>query len=123
MRNFPFAEVKKSLERYRLIAKYFYGDYYPLTEYTQNTDAWMAYQLDLPDQGEGMIVVLKRPTANYSQASLPLKAVLRDSLYEITNLDTGEHKIVAGTELADKGVEVRLLKNPDSALVIYRRKV
>jgi alpha-galactosidase len=120
--NFPFAEVKKSLEQYRLIAKYFYGDYYSLTEYTPSTDAWMAYQLDLPDQGEGMVVVLKRPAANYSQASLPLRAVLRDSPYEITNLGTGENKIVTGEELSDRGVEVRLLKIPDSALLLYRRK-
>jgi alpha-galactosidase len=121
--NFPFAEVKRSLEQYRLIAKYFYGDYYPLTEYTQTTDAWMAYQLDLPNQGEGMVVALKRPLADYSRASLPLKAILVDSPYEITNVDTGERKIVTGRELTDKGIEVRLLKAPDSALLIYHRRV
>jgi alpha-galactosidase len=122
-RNFPFAQVKKSLEQYRLIAKYFYGDYYPLTEYTQTTDAWMAYQLDLPNKGEGMVVVLKRPLANYSRASLPLKAILVNSHYEITNVDTGEHKIVSGRELTDKGIEVRLLRAPDSALLIYHQRV
>jgi alpha-galactosidase len=120
-RNFPFAEVKKSLEQYRLIAKYFYGDFYPLTDYTQTTDTWMAYQLDLPNQGEGMVVVLKRPLASYSQTSLLLKAILADSQYEITNVDTGEHKIVTGRELTDKGIGVHLLKAPDSALFIYRR--
>jgi len=122
-RTFPFAEVKKSLEQYRLVAKYFYGDYYPLTEYTQTTDAWMAYQLDLPSQGEGMVVVLKRPAADYVQARLPLKAIVVNSEYEATNLDTGEHKIIAGSELAGKGIEVRLLRVPDSALLIYRRKI
>jgi alpha-galactosidase len=121
--NFPFAEVKKSLEQYRSIAKYSYGDYYPFTEYTQTTDAWVAYQLDLPDQGEGMIVVLKRPAANYSQANLPLKAILQDAQYEVTNLDTSESKLVVGRELTDKGVEIRLSKVPDSALLIYRRKI
>jgi hypothetical protein len=122
-RNFPFAEVKRSLEQYRLLAKYFYGDYYPLTEYTQTTDAWMAYQLDLPSQGEGVVVVLKRHLADYSRASLPLRAIRVDSHYEITNVDTGEHKIVTGRELTDKGIEVRLLKAPDSALLIYQRRV
>ncbi len=122
-RNFPFAEVKKSLEQYRAIAPYFYGDYYPLTEYTQTTDAWMAYQLDLPEQGKGMVVVLKRSVADYNQASLPLKAIQGDSLYEITNVDTGEQKIVAGRELRDRGIEICLLKAPDSALFVYRRQV
>jgi hypothetical protein len=120
--NFPLAEVKKSLEQYRSIAKYFYGDYYPSTEYTQTTDALVAYQLDLPDQSEGIVVVLKRSAADYSNASFPLKAVLRDATYQITNLDTGENKIVAGRKLADTGIAVRLLRAPDSALLVYRRK-
>src|ERR1019366_1418274 len=56
--NFPFNEIEQTLEQYRGIQKYFYGDYYPLTLYSQAEDAWMAYQLDLPEQGEGLVVVL-----------------------------------------------------------------
>jgi hypothetical protein len=70
-----------------------------------------------------MVVVLKRPAADYVQARLPLKAIVVNSEYEATNLDTGEHKIIAGSELAGKGIEVRLLRVPDSALLIYRRKI
>ena len=121
-RNFPFAEIKKSLEQYRFIAPFFYGDYYPLTEYTQTLDTWMAYQLDLPEQGKGLVVVLKRPHANYSQTSLPINAISVDSQYEITNVDTGDKNVVAGKQLHDRGLEVQLLKAPDSALLIYRRK-
>jgi alpha-galactosidase len=119
--DFPFAEVKKSLVQYRSIAEYFYGDYYPLTEYTQTTDAWVAYQLDLPEQGEGMVVVLKRPEATNIQANLPLKAILRNATYQVTNLDTGDNKTLVGKDLIDKGIEVRLLRAPDSALLIYRK--
>jgi hypothetical protein len=104
------------------IQKYFYGDYYPLTEYTQTSDAWMAYQLDLPDQGEGMIVVLKRPLSDYRQAVFPLRALRRDAMYEITNLDTAANTTLSGKELIDKGLEAHLLNRPDSALLRYRRR-
>ena len=52
----------------------------------------MAYQFDLPHQGEGMIVVLKRPASAYGQAAFPLRALRQNAQYEITNLDSGEKK-------------------------------
>jgi len=120
--HFPFAEVKRSLERHVAIQRYFYGDYYPLTEYTQAGDAWIAYQLDLSDEGEGMVVALKRPPSKYTRAIFQLKALRREAVYEITNLDTSENKTLTGGELMDKGLEAVLLNKPDSALLCYRRK-
>src|SRR5581483_8452874 len=119
---FPFAEVKKSLEQYRSIQKYFYGDYYPLTEYSQTNDAWVAYQLDLPKEGEGLVVVLKRPQSDYTRAVFGLHALTRDATYEITNLDTSESLMMDGEGLVSGGLEVVLLKKPDSGLFRYRRK-
>ena len=120
--NFPFAAVKQSLEQFRSIQKYFYGDYYPLTEYTQANDEWMAYQLDLPGQGEGLVVVLKRPFSAYRQAVFPLQALTRDAVCEITNLDSGMKRALDGKELTDNGIEVRLSKRPDSVLLQYHKR-
>jgi len=120
--HFPFASVRRCLERHIAIQRYFYGDFYPLTEYTQAGDAWIAYQLDLSDEGEGMVVALKRPLSNYTRAIFQLKALRREALYEITNLDTSENKTLTGGELMDKGLEAVLLDKPDSALLSYRRK-
>jgi len=120
--RFPFTAVRKSIEQYRSVQEYFYGDYYPLSEYTQASDGWMAYQFDLPDKGEGFVVVLKRQFSNYRQASFPLTALREDAVYEITNLDSGENKTLTGSELIDKGLEASLLNQPDSALLRYRRK-
>ena len=120
--HFPFAEIKQSVEQYRSVQKYFYGDYYPLTEYSLASDTWVAYQLDLPEQGEGMIVIVKRPASDYREATFPLQALRQDSRYEITNLDSGEKKTFTGKELTEKGLEARLEGKPDSALLCYRRQ-
>jgi alpha-galactosidase len=118
----PFAAIKKSLEQYQSIQKYFYGDYYPLTEYTQASDAWVAYQLDLPDTGEGLVVIVKRPLSTFTQAVFPLNALSAGAAYGLTNLDTGESRTLTGRELVEKGVEARLLQRPDTAVFRYRRK-
>jgi hypothetical protein len=120
--KFPFAAVKKSLEKYRSVRKYFNGDFYPLTEYTQNDDAWMAYQFDLPAQGEGLVVVLKRPSSNFGQASFSLKALEPNAIYEITNLDSARTQIAPAAQLSGKGLEVRLPRQPDSVLLRYQRR-
>ncbi len=119
--NFPFAEAKRSIERYLEIQRYFYGDFYPLTDYAQTNDVWMAYQFDLPDAGEGLLVVLKRPLSEYTRAVFPLNALQPGSNYELRNLDTNEKGTLTGKELMEGGVAVRLPAQPDSALLRYHR--
>jgi len=119
--GFPFDRVKKVLGRQRKIESYFYGDYYPLTEYSQAEDAWEAYQLDLADKQEGLIVVLKRPRSDYVSALFPLRALDHYGFYEISNLDTGKRWIASGSKLVEQGLELALLNKPDSALILYRR--
>ena len=111
------------LEQQQAIEKYHYGDFYPLTEYSQDDDdVWMAYQLDLPAANEGLVVALKRPESAYTRALFPLRALREDASYEITNLDTNQRTILLGRHLMNEGLELFLLKKPDSALIRYRRK-
>jgi hypothetical protein len=119
--RYPFDEVRKRIAQYREIQKYFYGDYYPLTEYTQANDAWMAYQLDLPESGEGLVVVLKRPLSRFTEAAFPLRALDPRASYEVTNLDGGARSVSGGAELGAGGLVVRLAAQPASALIRYRR--
>ena len=93
-----------------------------MTEYTQNEDAWFAYQLDLPDQGEGIVVVVKRPLSNFTRAAFPLQALFAEGAYEVTNLDTGEIRNFSGRELGGQGLEMDIPNNPGDACFIYHRK-
>ena len=119
----PFAAIRKSLEKYRAIQRYFNGDFYPLTEYSQNDDAWMAYQFDLAAEGEGIVVVLKRPASTFDQALLPLKALSNNAHYAITNLDSATTQVLSGAHLSGKGLETSLPKQPDSVVFRYRKTV
>jgi len=114
-------EAKALLEQYLAIQKYYYGDFYPLTPYSQSPDAWMAYQLDLPESGEGLLVVLKRPKSTQKSQRLRLFGLDRGASYEVTNLDSSQSQKIGGNVLTDHGLEVMLAGQPDSALVRYAR--
>ena len=118
--GFPFEGVKKELEQQRWIEKYFYGDYYPLTQYSQAEDAWEAYQLHLADRQEGLVVVLKRPLSNFITAVFPLKALDQDRSYELFNMDSGERLVISGKTILQQGLKVTLPRKPDTALIRYK---
>jgi alpha-galactosidase len=120
--NFPFAWAKTALDQYLELRQYYYGDYYPLTGYSQATDAWMAYQLDGPAPGKGLVVALRRPDSPYLSARFILHELDARASYRVTNLDTKQQVTSSGTELLNKGLEVVLQKQPDSALLLYERQ-
>jgi alpha-galactosidase len=113
------SNIKKNFAQYLSIHKYFYGDYYPLAEYSEAEDAWMAYQLNRPDMDEGVLVVLKRPKSFCTDAAFPLSGLKDQANYKVTNLDTHQSWILPGRQLRTQGVVVELLNKPDSALFVY----
>jgi len=120
--NFPFDWAKRALAQYLQIRDFYEGDYYPLTGYTQATDAWMAYQLDRPDRGDGLIVALRRPQSPYEAARFKLRGPEADKTYEVTDLDTGAKRPYRGEELRAPGLSVAIASKPGSALLLYRRQ-
>ena len=113
-------QAKAIIDQYLSIQKYFYGDYHPLTPYSQAADAWLAYQLHLPERDEGLVVALKRPASASTKAALRLHRLAREATYEVTFVDTAKSKRISGSELTGAGLEIELSKKPDSALVRYR---
>jgi alpha-galactosidase len=109
------------IEQYLGIRRFYYGDYYPLTEYSRAKDVWMAYQLDLPEAGEGLIVVLKRPESKQVRETLRLKALAGAASYQVLNLDSMQSQSLPGRRLLGEGLDVQLVRQPDSALIRYRR--
>jgi alpha-galactosidase len=120
--DFPFAWAKTTLDGYLKIRDFYYGDYYPLTGYSQENDLWMAYELSRPDQGRGLVVALRRPGSPYESARLVLRGPEDNASYEITNLDTRERTTATGSDLRRTGLAVSLNTRPGSALFLYQRK-
>ena len=101
--DFPWTWAKKTVDQYVAYRKLFYGDYYPLTGYSQAQDLWMAYQFHRADLGEGLVVALKRPKSPYQTARFRLQGLEESAQYELTNPDTKESKTYSGKELLNEG--------------------
>jgi len=120
--DFPFDWARRTLEQYLEIRDFYYGDYYPLTSYSQAADQWTAYQLDRPEIGTGLVVVLRRPESPYEVSRLPLHELDPKATYQVTNLDTGERVQATGRILVEQGLRVDIPKRPGSALLIVRKQ-
>jgi alpha-galactosidase len=117
--NFPWAWAKTALTQYLELRPYYYGDFYPLTGYSQSAGVWMAYQLDGPAPGKGLVVVLRRPDSPYVSARLVLHGLDPSATYRVTNLDTKQQADFAGSVLLREGLKVVLDSKPGSALLTY----
>jgi alpha-galactosidase len=120
--EFPFDWARGTLDQYKAIRHFYYGDYYPLTAYSQARDVWMAYQLDRPDLRQGLVVALRRPSSPYETARFPLRGLDADAQYLITDLDTQATRRLTGGELMQQGLPVSLPRRPGSALITYARE-
>lgn len=118
--DYPFARSKELLEQYLSVRDYFLGDYYPLTEYSSQEDAWMVYQLDRPEFGDGLVVALKRPGSPFDHGRFRLHGLKPDVDYEALDVDSGTMRRHSGSSLLRDGVEIELKEAPGSALIKYR---
>ncbi len=112
-------EAKKQLQQYRSVQKFFLGDYYPLTAYSQKNTDWLAWQFNLPEESAGMVQIFRREKSVYESAGLKLFGLEPDQKYMVENLDSGEQKIFMGNDLLQKGLVATITNQPGSALLKY----
>ena len=118
--TFPFAWARTILQQYLQIRPYYYGDYYPLTGYSQAKDLWMGYQMDRPGEGDGMVVALRRPESPYESARFPLKGLNATAIYQVTTQGEEGTREYSGSQLIQDGLPVNLKSSPGSAVIIYK---
>jgi alpha-galactosidase len=112
--------LRKLLNEYLAIRPYLFGDFYPLMPYSLEQDTWIAWQFDVPEQGEGMVQAFRRGQSNYEIAHFKLCGLDAGPKYVLTNLDTGEPQTLSGRELLDKRLAVRITEQPGSAVITYK---
>jgi alpha-galactosidase len=113
-------DARELIIQYLNIQKYFYGDYYPLTAYSTARDVWIAWQLDLPEIGEGMIQAFRRENCPQESSRLILKGLEENSKYTLTNLDSSDSYMMTGKELMEIGLNVGIKQQPGSLIILYK---
>ncbi|MFI5380687.1 MAG: alpha-galactosidase [Tepidisphaerales bacterium] len=119
--DLDYALLRKLVSQWRELTDYFWGDFYPLTSWSSTSDVWMAWQLDRPEDGKGMVEAFRRPGSVYESAKFKLRGVDPAATYRVRNLDVEGETRVSGRELLDVGLPVTITDRPGAVVLRYER--
>ncbi len=80
---------------------------------------WLAYQLNRPDKGDGIIIAFRRKDCMAESAEVKLRGLDPASNYELVN-DGSDRMVKTGSELMQKFL-LTLPDKPGSLLIKYRK--
>jgi len=114
--------IQKRIQDYKKLRPYFYADYYPLTESLNNTgdDVWLAYQLNRPEQKDGIVIAFRRGECMKEMIEVKLQGLVAGADYELTDDDSGKKVVVKGAEL-NNGLSLSVTEKPGSLLLWYKK--
>jgi alpha-galactosidase len=114
--------LRKLYREAQQVQPYLLGDYYPLTPYCRGTDAWVAWQFDRPEHGDGLVQAFRRQQCADRERRFKLRGLDAKARYRVTNLDEPEAaKEYTGAQLAEEGIPVTVDDQPGAAIITYRR--
>jgi len=99
--------------------KYFFGDFYPLTNEQRNPAAWSTYHLYLPNSQEGMILALRREKSDVQSMTFDLLSIDPAKRWKFEDYDSGKMWTASGKDIREKGFDVVIPNRRDSRLIFY----
>jgi alpha-galactosidase len=123
VKEIDYAALRRLVSQWRRISPCYYGDFYPLTRFSRDRDAWIGWQFDLPEQGRGVVQVFRRDESVYTAAQLRLRGLAPDARYVLGELNGGgeEQTQITGGALLDPGLRVTIDERPGVAVIAYER--
>jgi alpha-galactosidase len=121
-REHSVPELQKYFQEFKRLRPYYYGDYYPLTSTENMTkdNVWLAYQMNRPEQGDGIIMAFRRKNCNDGSVIVNLKGIDPKKNYELTDEDAQIKLTKTGEELI-KGLTLTQNQKPGSLLIWYKK--
>ena len=113
-------DIQKRIQDYKNLRPYFYGDYYPLTPANTRDNAWLAYQLNRPEQGDGIVLAFRRADAGKELIQVKLSGLEEKASYELYFEDYNLTLRKTGLELMDK-LELAIPQKPSSLMIRYKK--
>ena len=114
--------MQKSIIEFKFLRPYYYGDYYPLTgtDGLTQDDIWLAYQMNRPSFGDGIIVAFRRKDCTLESIIVNLHGVDSNEKYLLFNEDTQVSETLSG-EVLKSGYTLKLTDKPGSVLIRYKK--
>ncbi|MFA6243407.1 MAG: hypothetical protein WC655_20880, partial [Candidatus Hydrogenedentales bacterium] len=112
-------QIKANVVQAKRCKKYFFGDYYPLTNQQRIPAAWSAYHLYLPAEKEGMILALRREKSDVSVMTFDLLTIDPAKNWKFEDYDSGKTWVVSGKQIREEGFAIDIPNRRDSRLIFY----
>ncbi|MBN2021181.1 MAG: alpha-galactosidase [Pirellulales bacterium] len=112
---------RRLIGQWRDVAGCMLGDYYPLTPHNLDDAAWIAWQFDRPEQGDGFVQAFRRAGSPYVSAQYRLHGLDPEARYAVTDLDAQDAHELTGKELMDAGLAIAISDKPGAVLIKYKR--
>jgi alpha-galactosidase len=107
--------------QWRQLAPYYYGDYYPLTPYTTEDSAWVAWQFDRPATGDGMVQAFRRSESPFETVRFKLRGLDMAAQYSVSNIDAPGETHFSGRELEEQGLPVAIKEQASAVIITYKQ--
>lgn len=111
----------RTVDEMRRIFPYILKDFYPLTPYSLDKKDWIAWQYHYPDQNGGVVQAFRRDESAEAEIRLKLRGLDLQAEYLVTDSDENAPRRIAGRQLSDEGLAVRIAAQPGSAVIFYRK--
>jgi len=121
--DYDYALLRKLVGEWRQVVPNLYGDFWPLTPWRAEPDAWIAWQFDRPEAGEGVVQAFRRPESPYESARFALRGLEPSASYEVRRIDSeSARSTFTGKQLMNEGLLVAIPARPGAAIVLYQRR-
>ena len=119
--DLDYALAARLFAQLKQIGPYYLGDFYPLTPYSRDNAAWMAWQCSALDGQSGIVQAFRRPASPTAQRLFVLKGLDPSGQYLVTDLDhPADARRMTGAALMARGLAVNLSVRPGAAVIAYR---
>lgn len=113
------AALRRHLDRYLKVRPLFAGDYYPLTEWSDDPSRWLAFQFHGLEKGESIVQAFGGAAAAPRAFTLRLKGLDPGQTYTITNWDSPSSPMErSGADLAEARIELPAKDGAEQAIVL-----
>ena len=121
VKEIDYKLLVRLFEQWRRINANYYGDFYPLTDWSRSAEVWMAWQFDRPEAGEGMVQAFRRDNCAEATKVFRLRGLDAEAEYDVADINGEQAKRISGRELMEKGLTVTINEKPGAAVVVYNK--
>lgn len=114
-----YGSAAEALAEWRDTNMYFWGDYYPLTEWSNSNTDWIGWEFYDDEKRGGIIQFYRRDDSDEDMKTVVLRGLDANTTYVIHDYDGDPISLATGRELCETGLAVVIPEKRSSALIKF----